>query len=96
MTIKTLFTMVEQANAFNELVGEEKRNYIGIRIDNMFSLSDDNDNKRFYTFKEFKRVLKENLIKEECSKFLEADLQQEEQYKNYFNFSNYEVGIFEN
>lgn len=93
MTIKQLFAIMEQANNFNNLLGERKQNHIGIRIDNMFSLSDDNDNKRFYNFKEFKKVLKNELTT--AQELLEADFTQDEQYKNYFNYKGYELGIFE-
>lgn len=96
MTIKTLFQMVEQANAFNELMGDKKQNYISLRTENMFNLSDDNGNKRFYTFKEFKKVVKSEFIKEFETKILTAEYEQDEQCKNYFYFEDLEIGIFEN
>lgn len=94
MTIKQLFKMVESANSFNELVGDRKKNYIGLKQD-IFYLKDKNDNSRFYTLSEFKKALNYQSYKNEIEIIMNAEFTQSEEYKNYFNFNNYELGIFE-
>ena len=95
MKIKQIFKMVEGANAFNELIGENKRNYISLTDDRIFTLKDKEDNSRFYTLNEMKKALNYTYTKEVIEKIINADFEQEEKYKNYFEFEQYNLGIFE-
>ena len=95
MTIKQMFKMVEGANTFNKLIGENKRNYITLTEDRFFTLKDKKDKSSFYTINEIKKALNYTYTKEVIEKITNADFEQDKKYKNYFEFEQYFLGIFE-
>ena len=95
MTIKQIFKIVNGANAFNELMGENKKNFISLTDNRFFILKDKKDNFKFYTLSEMKKALNYTYTKEAIEKIINADFKQDEEYKNYFEFEQYDLGIFE-
>jgi hypothetical protein len=64
--------------------------------DRIFTLKDKNDNSRFYTLNKMQKALKYTYTKDVIEKIMNIDFKQNEIYKNYFEFENYEIGIHEN
>ena len=93
MTTKELFTLLESSNKLATLLGDKKQ-YISLK-DDIFNIKDKEDNTRFYNFKDFKKALNYNYAKELVNKILSSQFEQEETYKNYFNYGNYEIGLFQ-
>ena len=93
MTTKELFTLLETSNKLAEMLGDKKQ-YISLR-DDIFNIRDKEDNTRFYSLKEFRKALNYNYRKELVTEILSLQFEQEESYKNYFEYEGYEIGIFQ-
>ena len=78
MKAKELFTMVENANKLNELLGD-KTMHITITESRLFSHT-------FHTFKEFKKWLHDEINDNAIPLYLDMDFTQnaDYRYKNYF------------
>ena len=78
MKAKELFTMVENANKLNELLGD-KTMHITITESRLFSNT-------FHTFKEFKKWLHDEINDNAIPLYLDMDFTQNSdyRYKNYF------------
>lgn len=80
MLLKDLFKMVEQANNFNELIGERSRSYISMSGLGVYTIEADN-------FKAFKKALKEDLVDEVIPCILNTELRQDEKNSPHFQLN---------